>query len=56
MACPVSGLPSVPEVLADNALEGARRWFRPPAGWLCYLLMTALPALLALRAKVSAAR
>jgi hypothetical protein len=47
----------VPEVLADNALEGALAVVLAALlGWLCYLLMTALPALLALRAKVSAAR
>jgi len=52
-----SGLPSVPEVLADNALEGALTVVLAALlVWLCYLLMTALPALLALRAKVSAAR
>jgi hypothetical protein len=52
-----SGLPSVPDVLVENAGEGALVLVLAALlGWLSYLLMTALPALLALRAKVSAAR
>lgn len=50
-------LPSVPDELTRNGWQGALvLTLASLLAWLCYLLMTALPALLALRAKVTAAR